>query len=391
MKHTSKSVAGILTRPPEVVCVLKLAMPTSEIYAVFDPHPRPKHPLGSGLIFNGSLDKAAAYLESLFKVDKKLLEARDLRWQAELLSNFSAQMYIANDVSSKTGGDEIEEMLLGVSLEMLEMKLEVVECKRRISDLEGENKRLERRYGEARSRVWELEAGLVDRMKGWTSRDREDRHGKSKKSSNSDRDNKSTTRYHFSGESTVEEALALTEPFRRTVSNIMNAISPAASTSRQHSGPSSSSNRPSTLQRASTSNSTKSNDVKTPKGDSFPGKNLGTDIDDINLLAATRLQRQFDEEHIQLLSQFQDLKKVDVPIFECGICMESFRLDSVVKVKRCGHQFCGSCLRGYVHSNLESTSAVILPFRCPVCHAERCKEGGGKFSFNLFGLYLNLA
>ena len=376
-EYTGTSAAAILTRPPEVVCVLKLEIPTSDsdVYAVFDPHPRQEHPLGSGLVFSGSLEKTALYLELLFKVDKRLLEDEDIQWQAQLLANFSAQVYLFNEVSNKiVSEEEMDEVLLGASLEMLKMKLEVENCRRRISNLEGENRRLENRYGEARTKVRELEGQLKRLQSGKQPEYRDRDYGQSEQTKGSAlkySENESVPRCHFSGDSTVEEVLYQSP--RRSVPSTINNTSLSSSSSRQYSGASSSSFG----SGSSTSQLFSSSSAKSTATSSKSPKNQDADL--VDIMAAFNLQKQFNEEHIHLLSQFQNLKKEDVPIFECGICMESFKMDSVFEIDGCGHRYCGACLRGYVHSSLKGPPAVF-PVRCPVCVAERKTgaDGGGE-------------
>jgi hypothetical protein len=156
-EYPSRSVATILTRPPEVVCVLKLAISKSVVFAVFDSHPRPKHHLGASLIFNKSLDTTAAYLDSLFHVDSSLLDDENLQWQVQLLGNFNAQLYIAKGIRQKLDTAMLDEALLEASLDILSMKLKLEEAHQEILDLNNENKWLERRY---ERKVLDLEAEL---------------------------------------------------------------------------------------------------------------------------------------------------------------------------------------------------------------------------------------
>jgi hypothetical protein len=125
VKNTSTlGVGAIITRPPEIVAVLKLPVEhDSEIFVIFDSHPREAHPNGAGLIFNKSLPSTAAYLADLFKFDQGLLEDVSLQWQAQLLANFSAHIFTANHKIQDLNYHS--EALLDASLALLALKAEV--------------------------------------------------------------------------------------------------------------------------------------------------------------------------------------------------------------------------------------------------------------------------
>jgi len=72
--ESHSSTCAIITRPPEIIACIKLATNKSDVYVVFDSHPRPnKHPQGAAFIFMNSIDATAAYLADLLHYDDSLL------------------------------------------------------------------------------------------------------------------------------------------------------------------------------------------------------------------------------------------------------------------------------------------------------------------------------
>ena len=66
----SSAVALVLTRPPEIVSVLRIATDQSPVFVTFDSHPRQDHPEGAAFVLHNTLESAAAYLAELLKVDQ---------------------------------------------------------------------------------------------------------------------------------------------------------------------------------------------------------------------------------------------------------------------------------------------------------------------------------
>jgi hypothetical protein len=99
-----------------------------------------------------------------------------------------------------------------------------------------------------------------------------------------------------------------------------------------------------------------------------------TERDTDSTLYAMHLQREFEEEDRALSTQRTELIKSGQGWFECGICMDEMRTDSIAIIDSCGHTFCRECLRGHVTVRLDEHRFPIL---CPTCTA--CKgKGKGK-------------
>ncbi|KAF8677718.1 Ring finger [Rhizoctonia solani] len=100
---TNDITAALITRPPEIVAILRVPLSTTEpsvssnlnrdesIYAIFDSHSRPEHPDGAGLTLLPSIAAAAQHLTALLRVNINT-GSPGLSWEAQLMSQFSAHL-----------------------------------------------------------------------------------------------------------------------------------------------------------------------------------------------------------------------------------------------------------------------------------------------------------
>jgi Ring finger domain len=117
-----------------------------------------------------------------------------------------------------------------------------------------------------------------------------------------------------------------------------------------------------------------------PSADVMPGgyidkpipPNPPIDHDD-DLLYAMGLQHEFEVEDNTLFSQRTELVGSSQPEFTCDICMEEMPVDSIACPDPCGHTFCRECLRGHVTARLDEHRFPIL---CPTCTADKDKGKG---------------
>ncbi|KAI0921704.1 hypothetical protein AcW2_006593 [Taiwanofungus camphoratus] len=150
------SICAIITRPPEIVTCVKLAANSSDVFIVFDSHPRPNdHPHGAAFIFLNSLDSTARYLAGLLRYDDRLLMDSTLQWQAQLLAHFSAHIF---SVRPNFGSPiELEEATLGASLEVLSLRARVLELESQNKTLASENDHLLEEVSRLEDEVVELD------------------------------------------------------------------------------------------------------------------------------------------------------------------------------------------------------------------------------------------
>ncbi|KAI0796933.1 hypothetical protein C8Q75DRAFT_802600 [Abortiporus biennis] len=149
---STKSAALVLTRPPEILCILKIATDTKNVFVVFDSHPRTDHP-GAAFIFDTSEEVIAQYLADLLYCDPSVFQETELQWQAQLLRNYAAYIYLASSTSWPPKSNEMIDLVLSSSLTALSMKAELSELRRQnsanessVQRLSHENHHLRRQY-----------------------------------------------------------------------------------------------------------------------------------------------------------------------------------------------------------------------------------------------------
>ena len=147
-----RAVASVITRPPEIVLCLKVSVETNDVFVVFDSHPRPSHPSGSGFVLNSSAEATAAYLDGLLSFDSSILSDPSLRWQAELLGQFSSHILLPK--SRICDYPELDAILMDASIKVLRLMVELAELKRQELSLVADNEYLS-------SRVTQLEQTLA--------------------------------------------------------------------------------------------------------------------------------------------------------------------------------------------------------------------------------------
>ena len=135
-------IASIITRPPEIILCLKISVACSAIYVIFDSHPRPAYPAGSGFILNSSADATADYLDHLLAIDPSILSDPTLRWQAQLLGHFSSHILLPRNSSCTA---EIDDILMEASVNILQLKTQVANLKCQESSLQSDNEYLNAR------------------------------------------------------------------------------------------------------------------------------------------------------------------------------------------------------------------------------------------------------
>jgi len=135
-----RAVASVITRSPEIVLCLKVSVETNDVFIVFDSHPRPSHPLGSGFVLNSSAEATAAYLDELLSFDSSILSDPSLRWQAELLGHFSSHILLPK--SRICDYPEIDAILMDASTKVLRLMVELAQLKRQELSVVADNEYL---------------------------------------------------------------------------------------------------------------------------------------------------------------------------------------------------------------------------------------------------------
>ena len=310
------STAAIITRPPEILACLKMAVsPTLNIFIIFDSHPRPQYADGAGLLVFGKLEGAARALTELFPVVD--LSKSGLQWQAQLLSNYSAHILVPRPVHDRQA--HFRHVAMDSSLEVLALR----ERARQTDATMQENQRLERR-------VEELEQQLRrERAKGKRAEltARSSHNAAIMRPKELSRDNIGSTSTFSVGRATPTARLAASQP----------------------------SGSRATGRRSQDTGQPSSMDIQSSHSDDA-------------LHIALELQRAFDEENQNLMQQMSELSREVQRTFKCEVCFDELPEDVVMRVNGCGHGFCRDCIRGHVQSKLQEHRYPIL---CPVCAASR--------------------
>ncbi|KAK0217806.1 hypothetical protein IW262DRAFT_1093833 [Armillaria fumosa] len=138
---------AVITRPPEIIACAKIPTPEQNIYVIFDTHPRPTHPDGSGITFLATVESAAERLSEILSVDTRLLSESGLQWQAQLLANFSAHVFILNDKWSNDS-THLKQALLESSVTILTLQAQLSDLESRNLSLTSTTDRLEEEIDE---------------------------------------------------------------------------------------------------------------------------------------------------------------------------------------------------------------------------------------------------
>lgn len=122
---------------------LKISIASQDIFIIFDSHPRPSHPLGSGFILNSSVEATAAYLEELLSIDLNILSDPSLHWQAQLLGHFAGHILVQK--SGAIYDPDIDFILMDASTRILNLMANVADLKRQQQSLLTDNEYLTER------------------------------------------------------------------------------------------------------------------------------------------------------------------------------------------------------------------------------------------------------
>ncbi|KAJ6514887.1 hypothetical protein C8R47DRAFT_961601 [Mycena vitilis] len=349
--------AVLITRPPEIVTccklpIINLPIGRQTIFVIFDSHPRTSHPNGAGFVLNTSLDATASHLDNLLAVDGRLLVDSSLQWQTQLLANFSGHFFVAKE---NTGGaDDLAEAILESSLVVLRLQAKVADLKLQNSSLTRDRQPLETELGELKGRYRSIQRKLdaSPRLCAQCS----------PKSSSSRKSTSSPDPQSIAGPS-KPSAKNTSSPKKPHALNAPEHSSSSANTVRR---PNKNYPAASSLRSAPSYAQTAQSDV-----DYLVAVQLQRDWEREAVLNA---QREFEEEHAQLLTERAALHKVVQRVFECGVCFDEHPEDDVARVADCGHPFCRDCMNGYVISKLKDK---LYPITCPTCMTDAARAVPG--------------
>ncbi|KAI0082379.1 hypothetical protein K474DRAFT_507336 [Panus rudis PR-1116 ss-1] len=384
------SAALVITRPPEIISVLKILVDDNkEIFVIFDSHPRSKHPAGAAFVFYPSLSDAAQYLSSLFQYDSQMLADEALQWQAQLLANYSGHVFIP-----RSGLSDPSDWLGAVtdsSLEVLSLKAEIADMKRRTESLQADNRSL----NERRIRLEMDNDDLRDRLHSTHSTD-----GASTSLLSTAANllvpqswRAPQTNRPIPGPSSTKPYFASSPHTRR------DPIAPPRQTARTDSTQSPRDDRrlpharqvpPDPLTSSPAKGKGKGKLVMRTLDEYDDDFAFATHIqlewqneddeDDVSATLVEEQRRKQQAEDDALREQLLALEAAAPAIFTCGICLEDQSEEMVARIESCRHEFCRDCLRHHIKTKLEEHRFPIL---CPICSTERKGEDPGVITADL--------
>ncbi|KAG2123275.1 hypothetical protein DEU56DRAFT_830093 [Suillus clintonianus] len=398
MQSLDSSSTVIITRPPEIIACTIIKGPDTDVFVIFDSHPRPSYPAGAGLILSTSINQAASRLASILPAaDNQLLSLSGLQWQAQLLNNFSGHIFMSTGPPSDVRG--MQKTVVESSLTVLRLRAEVAGLTQKNERLtkenetfEGDIQRLEDALSTERRKVASLQtssksvqsnsgrplpaqltngtAGLL-RGRGLPARLTNGIGGSS-----------------WEAIQRLEDALSADR--RKVVplqasSKIVQSSSGWPLPARLTNGTAGPSwNSPLNFSSSSSSSGKTLNNDRDRAADSWSSTfdavkdDLGHEwgLDSLSAAAALELQQSFDVEDVQLRDQMQALAAALPHNFSCAICMEEQPVDNSVDLE-CNHSICRTCIRGHVCSKIEEHRFPIL---CPVCMTETNNRQPGAIS-----------
>ena len=363
MKKIETSAVMIITRPPEIIACFKFANanpgPRSSgtldnpLFVVFDSHPRPSHPHGAGLSFSTSIESTARTLSDILPpMDESIFDSSDFQWQAQLLANCSAHVYVGRHRRK-----DHEEAIVQSSLAILTLRVQISELKRENETLGSDKQQLQ---------------SEVDRLRA--SVRQEQMRAKREASS-------------FAPVAFASRALG------RSFGFISHAV---AGPSRIPGAYDRSADIPSTatLQSSCPSSAISTSGAQSIFADNPPPvpfkapptyedldleDKSSTDSDDLwmqTAYAARELQNEFDSEDQRLRQEHAYLARFIQSTFQCSICMDDLPEDDIAKVDDCVHTMCRSCLRMYISSKIQEHRYPILCPMCTISTESKVQPGG---------------
>ena len=148
----------MITRPPEILACLKLRLSTRNIFIIFDSHPRPSYPNGSGATVSTSVEGTARRLTELLpSVD---LQDGILQWQAQLLSNCSGHVFVPHSLDTTPAA--LWRAVLESGLAQLSMQAEIADLRSQNEFQATEQKRLDIKLKEVEERCQRQERTIQD-------------------------------------------------------------------------------------------------------------------------------------------------------------------------------------------------------------------------------------
>ncbi|CAE6468717.1 unnamed protein product [Rhizoctonia solani] len=404
-----------ITRPPEVIGVIHIPLPSSatkrwtspaptsranSIYLVFDSHPRPNHPDGAAVqIFpSQSIGDVANYLMNLFRIDQEIINDPELEWSAQLLGQVSYHVLAPSSVSDTT--DEY-----AINMRILESTRKCAWAEEKLKAAEAETKKLRSKIFDQQQEITRLNSNVQNlrtQDEAQNFRAQRNRPPLPPKESRNipwmSISNQRGANATPKGKESVSQVPTPSKDERRFLPRFSNETqgrggnglndlhtlrpstsSPVRTASRPVSELSQWSKAPSRTQLSFAPTSSRPR-ITSPSINNR--SRAAAAAEDARLLADARslelalsLQKQFDDETIEFSMAESLARSLDQPKFSCEICMEILPDEAIARIDGCGHSCCRDCLRGEIQTKIEGRRYPIL---CPFCVASADDDDDGQ-------------
>ncbi|KAF7308998.1 RING-type domain-containing protein [Mycena kentingensis (nom. inval.)] len=367
LKSLHKHAAVCVTRPPEIVTIFKLEVDSTDMFVIFDSHPRPTHPNGAGFVVNSSIHATASHLDNLLAVDARLVADTSLQWQTQLLANFSGHFFIpkSSPVNTLEG---MTQAVLESSLVALRLQAQVAELQSLNTALMRERTVLETDAQELREKYLTVKAKYKSLAKGApTYRDAAQPIASTSKLPAPPKEeppkNLDALEYFHNASNIQRPSRVPPQSMDRLIAqqmqmDVVSEQFPPLS--------------------ASSSRRRKNQDADFLLAAKMQSEWEQREREDA--IRAVEKQREFEAEDMRLNAERAALQRMQQKVFSCPLCLEQLPEDDVAVLHGCKHKVCRGCMRGYVGSKLGDK---IYPIYCPTCLADAATTDPGTVTDDL--------
>ena len=395
------SAVMIITRPPEIIACLKFAKPNAKsrssaldnpVFVIFDSHPRPSHPQGAGLSFSTSIENTARTLSDILPtMDESMFDSPDFQWQAQLLSNCSAHVFVARHRRK-----DHEAAMVRSSLAILDLRAQISELRRENRKLDSDKIELESEASRLRASIRQEQAKLKQETFGLTSfasrtlgrsfglishavagpSGASNTHTRSIDTSSTIPVKRASPVSH-----SVPSATGATSIFADNPPPVPSQMPSSYEEFDFEDGSDINTDDPwirSTRLALQLQNEFDHEERRLRREHAHLVRQARKEFDaedrrlhQDHARLARQLQNKFDVEDQQLRQEQEQLAHFIQATFQCNICLDELPEDDVAKIDGCIHMMCRTCLREFVSSKIQEHR---YPIFCPVCTAETDKK-----------------
>ncbi|EIW58125.1 uncharacterized protein TRAVEDRAFT_122957, partial [Trametes versicolor FP-101664 SS1] len=364
-KERRVSACVIITRPPEIIVCFSIADAPggTELFVVFDSHPRPeKHPDGAAFILFNAVCTTARHLAELLYFDEDILQEPDMHWHEQLLGQCSGDVFVAAE--APPNGAKWAEIALEASLQVLRLEAQVRELQEKTQILEGEKKQIREELVGVEHEIIQMDDMLQkEKEKNERLKRKHAPHQPQRKTTAPAPTPSQAESQH--GQSGFGFRNFAWRPAPGHAFSANGATRDDTTAKGKLQGDSSTARKGKPKRRHGET----MRDQKKPEDEAKRSAAESVPVPKIDPIVV-QLQTQDDEENRDLERQMRNLQASQPKSFDCGLCLERFQEDFIARVDLCGHVYCRQCLAGQVASKIDEHRYPIL---CPLCTADKTR------------------